>query len=143
VKDLNGKNNGPVVSNLVTGGKVIMALPPATPGHQGKTGDQMYVQVTPQEAVDLEAALATGAHISCATRPAIAGVQTGPLPIPSPDPTPDVIEILSGKSSRRETLPSSTTTAEDSSSNDAKPSGNKPAQPAEPEPKKQGSAGER
>jgi hypothetical protein len=135
VKDSSGQSKGTQARSVVSGGKVIMALRVPENGRM-HAGDQMYIQVSPQEVVDLQAALAAGDHISCATRPGIAGVQTGPLPIPPPTLRPDTIEILSGKGNvRREEVPSS---PEDTQNADSMPpaDSNAPVHPGEPQPKK-------
>lgn len=135
IKDANGQKNGTVASSLVTGGKVILALRMQANGRP-KPGEQMFIQVTPQEHVDLQSALAAGARISCAARPGIAGVETGPLPIKTPEPAPDTIEILSGKSgSRMQQVPSGT---EASSDADAGQGATQPGPPADAVPKKKG-----
>ena len=118
---------------LVQNGKVIMALP-ATAAGKAKPGDQMYIQVSPDEFVGLQDALALGAHISCATRPAIAAEMTKPMPDPSAPVPTDTIEVLSGSKSRSYEIPSAKP-GEEAPSGDAEPS--KPA--SEPEPKKKDS----
>jgi hypothetical protein len=115
---------------LVQNGKVIMALPAAEAG-KPKPGAQMYIQVSATEFVDLQDALALGAHISCATRPAIAAETTKPMPDPNAPVPTDTIEVLSGTKSRSYEIPA------------AKPeestNGDEPVKPVpEPEPKKKG-----
>jgi hypothetical protein len=121
---------------LVQAGKVIMALPAASAG-KPKAGDQMYIQVSPDEFVDLQDALTLGARISCATRPAIAAGATKPLPDPSAPVPTDSIEVLSGSKSRRFEIPSAKP-AEDTTSGDAEPSGTRPGGGSDPDPKKKG-----
>jgi hypothetical protein len=116
---------------LVQNGKVIMALPAAEAG-KPKPGAQMYIQVSPDEFVGLQDALALGAHISCATRPAIAAETTKPMPDPSAPVPTDTIEVLSGSKSRSYEIPSAKP-VDDTSSADPEP-----AKPTEPEPKKKG-----
>jgi hypothetical protein len=116
---------------LVQNGKVIMALPAAEAG-KPKPGAQMYIQVSATEFVDLQDALALGAHISCATRPAIAAETTKPMPDPNAPVPTDMIEVLSGTKSRSYEIPAA-------KPSDDTPSGDpEPAKPAEPEPKKKG-----
>jgi hypothetical protein len=119
---------------LVQNGKVIMALPAASAG-KAKAGDQMYIQISPDEFVGLQDALALGAHISCATRPAIGTEATKPLPDPgAPVPT-DTIEVLSGSKSRNYQIPASKP-SEDASNTDGDSNGAKPNSTNDPEPKK-------
>jgi hypothetical protein len=121
---------------LVQDGKVIMALPAASAG-KAKPGDQMYIQVSPDEFVDLQDALTLGARISCATRPAIVGAtSTRPLPDPSAPVPTDTIEVLSGSKSRRYEIPAAKPA--DEANGDADPSGTKQGGGSDPDPKKKG-----
>jgi hypothetical protein len=122
---------------LVQDGKVIMALPAASAG-KAKAGDQMYIQVSPDEFVDLQDALTLSARISCATRPAIAGTTaTRPLPDPSAPVPSDTIEVLSGSKSRKFEIPSAKP-ADETQGGDAEPSGTKQGGGSDPDPKKKG-----
>jgi len=116
---------------LVQNGKVIMALPAAEAG-KPKPGAQMYIQVSPDEFVGLQDALALGAHISCATRPALAAETTKPMPDAGAPVPSDTIEVLSGTKSRSYEIPAAKP-AEESSNGDSEP-----AKPTDPEPKKKG-----
>jgi len=120
---------------LVQNGKVILALPPSQAG-KPKAGDQMYIQISPNEFVGLQDALALGARISCATRPAIAAASTKPMPDPSAPVPTDSIEVLSGAKSRRYEIPSAKPD-EDGATGDGDKSDSKPTPPNDP-PKKNG-----
>jgi hypothetical protein len=137
-KGANGQDSGPIATSLVSGGKVIMALPAAEKG-KPKSGEQMYIQVSAQEFVDLGAALATGAKVSCASRPGIAAAAPKALPIPPPTVAPDTIEILSGKSgSRRQQVPSGSPSEEEGSGSESTHGDTTPPNSSDHEPKQKG-----